>query len=407
MRNSPAMLAMVMLIVGCAGPARPPGTQAVRPTSQPDEKAICRIAVVTTWGDLLAQPLVEVQPDPKLVQNQQPALVRVLLGIEAGACPRYGGVLVYALTEGYVPPDRIERKPSEVGEQPLGPLRMAIIRADEAPAHAQAVDMMMRDSESPGRDARLFVAPIMGARPGRLRVTIYDSANRAIAACEVTVTEQAVHPWAVFRPVARPADGPEQPRPGDPDDLTVDHVKPRGDGAAVPDWTQFGDWPLFTDVRARDGGVELRSDPELSAAQVSMNNSLPRFMPAEVDPGLKLSVRGADLEIVSREPIITARADWHFLVRWWVNGRPFVPGHLEASGDQNGVLIVGRHLRLPGAIDPAAIGARPGDRVGVQIMYCEHGWTFVTEHMEILKARHPAGLTPLPRLSNRAEFTVE
>jgi hypothetical protein len=72
--------------------------------------------------------------------------------------------------------------------------------------------------------------------------------------------------------------------------------------------------------------------------------------------------------------------------------------------DQNGRMIMGRTLELRVAFDPEKIGAKPGDRIGLQPVHCTQGWTLATGVMEQL-----ADLSrdqPLPRLTNQTDFVL-
>jgi len=172
----------------------------------------------------------------------------------------------------------------------------------------------------------------------------------------------------------------------------------------VPNWTDFGDWPLFTGVQADGRSVKFVIAGGEPPSRVNADSPLPRFCPDQVDPGLKLTAARGELLIESDRDILVARPDWHFLVRWWVNGKPFVPKPVERFSDQNGKVIVGRRLRLNVALDRAGLGAAKGDRIDVQLLYCEHGWRFADERSEMLQAAHGLSNWPEPRLSNRVEF---
>lgn len=65
------------------------------------------IAAVTTRGELFAQPKIDLGKG-----------VRVRLGMEAKECSLGGGVLLYCLTEGYLPDSGWE------GESRWGPVRL-------------------------------------------------------------------------------------------------------------------------------------------------------------------------------------------------------------------------------------------------------------------------------------------
>ena len=100
-----------------------------------------------------------------------------------------------------------------------------------------------------------------------------------------------------------------------------------------------------------------------------------------------------------------------FLVRWWVNGKPFVPrrarparreGDTEFVFDSRPVEDFGqKRLRLDMRFPPEALGAKKGDRIGVQFLHCGNGWTVLWP--DLLSGLGDSN-RPFPRLSNRVEF---
>jgi hypothetical protein len=74
-------------------------------TRRGDQPRPATLAVVKTWKDLQAQPAFDLGDG-----------VKVRLGLEGDKAPQYGGVLLYCLAEGYVPPN------SGSGREPLGPV---------------------------------------------------------------------------------------------------------------------------------------------------------------------------------------------------------------------------------------------------------------------------------------------
>ena len=69
-----------------------------------------------------------------------------------------------------------------------------------------------------------------------------------------------------------------------------------------------------------------------------------------------------------------------------------------------GIHATALNLRLK--LDPSALGANNGDRIGVQLLYCPQGWNWVgIEAGKALLEKAESGQV-LPRLSNRAEFIL-
>ena len=130
---------------------------------------------------------------------------------------------------------------------------------------------------------------------------------------------------------------------------------------------------------------------------------LPNLLPNRIDPTMRLSHEGADLVIESTREFITYRPDWHFLTRWWLNGRPFVPGPWKQFSDANGIVNYGRRLRIDLEFHPERLGAQKGDRVGLQLLYSATGWQFAEGAVERLAMHHAS---PDVRLTNRIEWTL-
>jgi hypothetical protein len=129
---------------------------------------------------------------------------------------------------------------------------------------------------------------------------------------------------------------------------------------------------------------------------------LPSIAPDEVDPTFKLSIQDDTLRLTSDRFFQTSRPDLRILARWWVNDKPFVPRDGEAAefmGD-----IVGspcKELRLKLNLPPAKIGAQPGDRISLQLLYCDH-WCYVR-----IPSKTWGGGSGEARLSNKIEFLAK
>lgn len=139
--------------------------------------------------------------------------------------------------------------------------------------------------------------------------------------------------------------------------------------------------------------------------------ALPSLVPREPTPGFVLKrrppLRGSSLvlRLSSKEQFNQARPDWHFLIRWWVKGKPFVGKPvLEQFADQNGRMFAGRNLELQLEFESREFGAQVGDRMGVQLLYVPNGWIFVAaEGSEMLKALRLESAM----LSNRADWVIK
>jgi hypothetical protein len=159
-----------------------------------------------------------------------------------------------------------------------------------------------------------------------------------------------------------------------------------GQGIALPNVIGF--WGLATDPQTEGAGARL-----------------PALLPEEAG-GLRLTV-DPDTLLLRVEPgqeITSGRPDWHFLARWWVNGKPFFPRPVLPIPQRGGVKLdfsdedVAMQLRL----DAKKLGARPGDRVELQLLYCPSGWLPV-ENPPRGEQRDVVGF---PVLTNRVAFRV-
>jgi hypothetical protein len=86
-----------------------------------------------------------------------------------------------------------------------------------------------------------------------------------------------------------------------------------------------------------------------------------------------------------------------------VNDKPLIPEQLDRFGDQNGKVIIGKNLLLHLDYDPRRIGAEPGDKIELQVLYCKHGWELVYSGAEMLSA-HVDMEGPELLLSNRTRL---
>lgn len=389
MRNLLILAGLVAVLAGCA--------------TEPKPGELPSIRVIRTWRDLLDQPEIGDRPKDGAIGAEQ-IVPTIRLGIETTSCRLHDGVLIYALTRGYAPPEEFSGL-RDRNTLSLGPVRVAVTPLDRpaGPKYAADMEKAHMHNRFPAGDCRLFVAPIVGYQPGRMRVTVLNSAGVALAQCDFAVVDKPAYPWTLWTLDTKPVDELAKRFPGDPEDLAVDYVRPRLNGIVVPNWTDFGDWPMFTDVQAEGRSVKFAiANGKVTTADAA--SLLPRFCPDKVDPGLKLTAGKGELTVESDRDILVCRPDWHFLARWWINGKPFTPRPMESFGDQNGKVIEGRHLRLKVAIDRAALGAAKGDRIDVQLLYCEHGWRFAEEQSEMLSAWHRSSDWPEPRLTNRVQW---
>ena len=103
------------------------------------------------------------------------------------------------------------------------------------------------------------------------------------------------------------------------------------------------------------------------------------------------------------------------LARWWVNDRPLVP---QQTPWANRVVYFGHgpkgithEASFPFSLDLRALRAEKGDKIGLQLLYCEDGWEWVAcegrwdwDTGERINRLLDWGSSVLPMLSNRVDF---
>ena len=327
------------------------------------------IQVVKTWQDLLNQPAIHAGQG------------KARLGVEARSAPCMSGILLYCLTEGYsLPRERQERNR-------LGPFRMEIRHEnDTVEKSREAGKMAWNDPPDIGHSTALFRQSIPLDRPGKFHVRVLSLNGDLIAETEVTATREKCHPWMPLEP------SPVQALDRGKYDAAA-HVKNRANGIAIPRF---------------DGMVPMlfRSDnPETKIRRLA-DERLPALLPEVAGDGLTVKASGTDLIIESKADIILARPDWYFLVRWWVNDKPYIPRQLDQFMDANGKVIIGKSLLLHLDFDPQRLGVAPGDTVDLQLLYCKRGWELLEAGTQMLSA-HLDAVGPELLLSNRTRIAWE
>ena len=126
---------------------------------------------------------------------------------------------------------------------------------------------------------------------------------------------------------------------------------------------------------------------------------------------LKLTLDKTAFVLESPVPMLDEFEDT-LLARWWVNGKPIVPGRSNGSPLEGGArnIIFLKTVRV-GFDLPKDLGLlKEGDRVKLQVLYNSHGYLPITTHrpegevvrMMLLGEDEPAP----PLLSNVLEFTI-
>src|SRR5882672_290249 len=339
----------LLFVAGCSSSA-----------TQKSTLSLSDLPTVRKWKDLLEQPPLEVEEG-----------VQVRFGIEGRTSPAGTEVLIYCLTEGF------SEWTTGYWNDRLGPLRISVAEGDgNEPKLREAVPLPKMQGDK--NAVLLFVHAIHLVRSVNYRVALFTDEGRLIAASTVRGTEEFFHPWLAWD--------------GDPGWVNAGSITRVIDATALPAW--------------RDRPVYRSRREDLIAHQ---GDRLPH-MPESPDPGFHIRIEKDLLILVSDVDLWILRPYEYLLMRWWLNGKPYVPPEDKGTGimTHNGAYDVLRNLDLRLLFKPADIGAKSGDRVDLQVLYCSDGWDWVTNDLEL---RWPAGpgtyeRPPVFLLSNRAGFVV-
>jgi hypothetical protein len=394
------------------------------------------VPVVKTWAELSAAK-------PFDLGNG----VSVRIGIEAAQAPRDSGVLLYVLTDG------LREATLSYDSEKIGPLTVRI----EPPGAKNAADEVLRAAIAHRRNwdgLALFCKAVPLAEEGDYRITFLDKDNAPLAAVTLRSEKASHHAWTKFRSVRwneiedAPQDGtltgylsygdwlPAVPHFASTDPLrivTPDAVKrdsPLPHLLDTPHAVEKED-PAFTaktqalvralsvdDFDAREKAMlELRALLPDAAPGIEKARSLAKDIESRnrLDVLLRLAhtstlhLRASHVDSFLTFPA-GLHASWpedYFLVRWWVNDKPVI---LKAADerpafDRVGAIRVAEVLRLRWKIDWALLGAKSGDRIGVQLLYCPAGVLEITsDRYNRIQTFTEFGQMPIP--TNRSEFKL-
>jgi len=332
------------------------------------------VRVVSEWGTLRSQPAHEIDGG-----------VKVKLGIEADVGPQWSSVLVYCLVE---EADGKQFNKKLDHDNVIGPMDIEIEKVG-APKQLKSF-MSMESAADPGKENQLFVRSVALTEVGEYSIKFFQrSDQKLIASATIKSVRDAYHPWMPFgRPTGKHGD--------EDDELITDFAATRSGGISLP---------------AYDGIMPILSYGSEEVPTVGAK--LPKAIPAEADPELKLTAEtkggGLILNLESDVAFIMAGADRHYLMRWWVNGKPFVPAEeiKDVEKEMEGFAIrFGKRQRIHIEFSPEHLGAESGDKVGLQLLYLLNGWEFVSPEPQMLSEMNDAEVSPLTRLSNKVEFVV-
>ena len=342
--------------------------------------------ITGTWGALRNRPPIDL-----------PGGGTARVGLEANSAPVASGIMIYCLVDG----EDQDAQRTVTGKS-VGPLSLKVHRPDPQEARElmamEAVASQYEDGE------RLFVQSIPIATAGEYRVELSLQGEEVfeseiVAEFTLTGTGETYHSWLPFR---SSADQPLQ---------EAEPQQPHIEGAPLKQALAFsGGEPA---IPTFDGLTPLAYSRTGTPSALDDTSPLPGLIPAEIDPRLVLQATEGGFSLDFESPIFLEDAGENLLARWWVNGVPHAPNTATEAMEQeiilhehSGPIIESRRLEVSLDLDLRSIGARPGDRIGLQILQVDQGWQpvrnegLVHEMVRLLDQADP----PLPRLSNRIEF---
>ena len=231
---------------------------------------------------------------------------------------------------------------------------------------------------------------IDAATVGKYDIELSKQDGSLAARTTVECTDTPYHPWMPWGRQLKATELILDAIKGNGKDVMHAIVSNRADGIALPHWD--GSDPIIVESQDR---------------RLSNTERLPTTFPLNSDASFKLGVDGNLVAAIeSDNDFLICRPDWHFLTRWWVNGKPYVPAQMKPEGDDNGLVVEGRKLHLHLEFEPARIGAKKGDQIGLQLLYCRNGWNLVLDgESRAMAIMEHDGKMPF-RLSNRVEFAA-
>lgn len=404
-----------------------------------------KIAAVKTWTELRAQPEIHIGGE-----------VTVRLGVERLRCPRQSGVMIYCIAENY---DQVWQAPDP--DDQLGPVE---IRIEERGAMRAQVAKAVQKSEVESLKARriLFAQVLPIAGKGTYDVLVLDQNRKPLAACTIEAADESAPIWSPLQqnnevlqelqsadetPVIRLRyDGAAVAVPKIEGWMPLRWEKASGEREPVP----FADDDPLPNLQFPDAGKDPPPEAELAvkvralvpklghddfetreaatralealgksarpliAAEAKANSDAElraraRQLSEKLDGEFTAKLLGRDFLLTRSEGLETAFVENSVLARWWVNGKPFQPGPLGAL-QQEGGLGGSRtvdSLLLKIKLDASKLGAKSGDKITVQFLYCPNGYQMIDDQqMEMLARMIRESADNFPRISNKVEFTA-
>lgn len=414
------------------------------PAPPPDATAKLRsVSVVRTWQDLLGQPEIDLGADGK-----------VRLGIEALEARAGEPVTVYALFEKRPLPGQ----EYDIGRM-LGPLKVQNHRLRES---VQILPQPVPEPQPEERRYYLYrqvVTPLPDATPEFL---LKNREQDDIARIVLKLKAGSIQPWTafseqredelvkvldgmaapVFDKLCAPTSGYAFPVMDGQRPLRVPRLPADGfDATAALPRLAFDAPPpasaeppaqvqkyerLVAALGSEDGAIRDAAEQELGKNVLRLRGWLEQFR-QHADPEVRARIGRLLLSLAPRLTItfdgktITVKSKLHmvfdnvqrlFLARWWVNGKPYVPA-LPApanavESDYTREIFFSQECKLEPTLDLKRLGAKSGDTIGVQLLYCPNDWHYA-EMLQLAKKEvliDKYETEPQPTSSNIAEWKI-
>jgi hypothetical protein len=288
--------------------------------------------------------------------------VKVRLGLEAAKVPQWSGTLLYCLTEGYTP--------ASSGEGPtLGPVFATCSFGDEEKGKSESTWGSGKEDWPKG--SYLFAHALAANRVGTYHITVTDRKGKLIAKTAFEGTKDFFHPWMPWFYLRQV------------EDLAKNSP---AKGIALPAVDDIGPIAFVEQGKVKTG-------------------NLPTLSPTGKSPKLLIKIDKGDVVIQSEKALHAKHPQFYFLARWWVNDKPFVPQQTDTfwQSIRRGIIVYENELPMPLSFEPRLIGAKPGDKIGLQILYCESEWSWCWPQMH----GHRTELNSENlRISNRLDFVA-
>ncbi len=443
-RRADLFLSLFFLVVGMAGA----GAEEKGPSIDAPE-----IAVVQTFGDLIKQPKI-------LLKDGH----WVKVGINRASGPLHSWILLYVVADVQCP------ESFDFSEQ-VGPLKAEVripmlAKEMEKFRSLQQAKQIVIESSLPG-GGYLFMKSIPLKTKHKTLLTLKDENEKPLAGVTLTTSPQPYAPWFPLREpeierllekefdpqitLVAPRWIPSIPMISGDEFIRTGGLLQKADWAhlALPGANGFGvpprprkhrstlsttQWAAVreTITRLGDEAYDIREQAERSLANLEevAYEPLCRAKETAADPEVQMRVRRLlrrwqpDFFLEKRASVILGRFRKgihlnvrydQFLMRCWVNGKTVVTQvTLEedfrkmeqemAFAEYSPIYQVDFPLEL----DLAALGAKAGDAIGLQLMYCPKGSAYADERQHChraLKQYMDGGQWPL--VSNRIEFVAE